>query len=159
MRRQNNESSDRGSVTTTCTFLVDETHFPGTAWKIVPKIRAMHGPNHLTLVPGVLAPAQSYLWSTPKSQSPFCLACQVPASSFYVIPYGFQMLRIFPKKLDEPCDLVNSDWLNVVLNSFRILMCRCFLHSDHREELRDYPMPRDYGSGHLLSFFGKLHSS
>src|SRR5438093_381764 len=91
--------------------------------------------------------------------APFCLACQVHASSFYVIPYGFQMLRIFPKKLDEPCDLVNSDWLNVVLNSFRILMCRCFLHSDHREELRDYPMPRDYGSGHLLSLFGKLHSS
>src|SRR5947199_4976927 len=74
--------------------------------------------------------------------APFCLACQVHASSFYVIPYSFQMLRIFPKKLDEPCDLVNSDWLNVVLNSFRILMCRCFLHSDHREELRDYPMPQ-----------------
>src|SRR5436190_13444599 len=102
----------------------------------------------------------SLTWGRRQSHNaPFCLACQVHASSFYVIPYGFQMPRIFPKKLDEPCDLVNSDWLNVVLNSFRILMCRCFLHSDHREELRDYPMPRDYGSGHLLSLFGKLHSS
>src|SRR5438093_10942273 len=82
MRRQNNESSDRGSVTATCTFLVDETHFPGTARKIVPQIRAMHGPNHLTVVHSLRAPAQSYVWSTPKSQSPIlpclpgtCLIC------------------------------------------------------------------------------------
>jgi len=141
MRCPNNESSDRGSVTATCTFLVDETCLQGTAWKIVPQIRAMHEPNHLKVVHSLLAPAQSDLWSTPKSLRPFWLACQAHPSSFYVIPYGFQVLRIFPEKLDESCDLVNGDWLNVVLNSFRVLMCRCFLHSDHREELRDYPMP------------------
>src|SRR5437773_8993180 len=51
---------------------------------------------------------------------PFCLACQVHASSFYVIPYCFQMLRIFPKKLDEPCDLVNRDRKSTRLNSSHI---------------------------------------
>src|SRR5438094_10645832 len=85
--------------------------------------------------------------------APFCLAWQVHASSFYVIPYGFEMLRIFPKKLDEPCDVVHSDLVNVVLNSFRILMCRWFLHSDRDVELRDYPIPIDYRPGHLLSLF------
>src|SRR3989442_4482672 len=59
---------------------------------------------------------------------------QVRPLPFYVVAYGFHLLRIFPKKLDQLCDLVNSDWLNVVLNSFRILMRRYLLHSDKREK-------------------------
>ncbi len=48
---------------------------------------------------------------------------------FCVVPYGFHLLRIFPKKFDQLCDLVNSDWLNVVLDSFRILSRRFLLDS------------------------------
>src|SRR6267378_3207373 len=73
---------------------------------------------------------------------------------FYEIPYGFHLLRIPSKKLDELCNLVNGDWLNVVLNSFRILMRRYLLHSDQREKLRDYPVPRDYGPGHFHALLG-----